>query len=158
MRRIIILLLVSASLLAAPPAHAAMKIRTIAFDPAGRDDGTNRSLNKEWIYIVNTGPSDIQLRGWKIVDAGRDHVYRFPSLFVQDGDTIRLHTGRGRDGAPVCEAGSPCPDDLHFDLYLKLDNYVWNNGGDKARLIRPNGNIVDTCAYGGSSESPVSCQ
>lgn len=111
----------------AAPARAAIKIKKISFDPAGRDDGTNRNLNKEWIYVVNTGPNDIQLKDWKIVDQGRDHVYKFSvRLFLFAGDTIKLHTGRGSDGAPVCEQGQPCPDNAHYDLYWKLDSYVWN--------------------------------
>ena len=141
----------------AAPAHAAIKIRKISFDPAGADDGSNRHLNKEWIKIVNTGPNAVRLRGWKIVDKGRDHVYRFNSVYLEPGDTIRLRTGRGYDGVPACEEGQPCPDNANYELHWKLDNYVWNNDGDRARLIRPNGNVVDSCAYASSASSPKAC-
>lgn len=42
---------------------------------------------------------------------------------------------------------------LHWDL----DNYVWNNDGDRATLKRPNGTIVDRCAYTASADSPYPC-
>jgi hypothetical protein len=143
--------------MAAPPAGAAMKIKRIAFNPPGEDSGTNRHLVREYVYLVNTGPNDVQLRGWKVIDRGRDHVYRFSSLFLEPGDTIHLRTGRGSDGAPVCEEGTECPENAHYDFYWKLDNYVWNNDGDRAKLIRPNGNVVDQCAYSGSADSPAAC-
>lgn len=157
MRRFTVSLLVSASLLNAASAHAGMSLKTLAFDPAGKDDGTNRSLTHEWIYLINDGSNGVQMRGWRIVDRGRDHVYRFGSLFLNPGDTVKLHSGRGSDGAPVCEQGEPCPKHAHYDFYWKLDNYVWNNGGDRARLIRPNGNIVDACTYTASADSPFDC-
>lgn len=151
------LLLVGAFLLSSVPANARMRLHTIAFDPSGQDDGTNRSLNREWIYLINKGSNDVQMRGWRIVDLGRAHVYRFGSLLLSPGDTVKLHSGRGSDGAPVCEQGEPCPTHAHYDFYWKLDNYVWNNRGDRARLIRPNGNIVDACTYTASADSPFDC-
>lgn len=97
------------------------------------------------------------MREWKIVDRGRDHAFRFFPLALEPGDTVRLHTGKGSGGAPVCVEGEPCPENRHYDEYWDLDNYVWNNDGDRARLIRPNGNIVDSCAYTASADSPVAC-
>lgn len=86
---------VVASLFVASPALAAICIKRINFDPAGADSGTNAHLNKEYVYIVNTGPNAVQLRGWKVFDRGRDHVYRFNSLYLEPGDTIHLRSGSG---------------------------------------------------------------
>lgn len=159
MKRIAMLMLTAVVLAAgSTPAFAAIRIKKIAFDPPGRDSGTNRHLNREWILIKNTGPRAKQLRGWKVFDSGRDHVYRFNSIYLEPGDTIRLHTGRGSfDGAPACEEGTPCPEHAHNDFYWGLDNYVWNNDGDRATLKRPNGTIVDRCAYDETADSPAHC-
>lgn len=158
MKRIAVLTLTGVILAAgSTSALAAIKIKKIAFDPPGRDSGTNRHLNREWILIKNTGPNDVQMRGWKVFDRGRDHVYRFRSLSLESGDTIHLRTGRGFDGVPACKEGSPCPDNAHYDFHWGLDNYVWNNDGDRATLKRPNGTIVDRCAYDETADSPAPC-
>lgn len=73
------------------------------------------------------------------------------------GDTIHLRTGRGSDGAPVCEVGTPCPDHAQYDMYWGLANYVWNNNGDVATLKNRAGTIVDRCRYGSSASNPKRC-
>jgi hypothetical protein len=139
------------------PALAAIEIKRISFDPAGADTGANLHLNREYIYLVNTGPRAKQLRGWKVIDKGRDHVYRFGALLLEPGDTIRLRSGRGDDGAPACEVGEPCPEHAHYDFHWGLDNYVWNNDGDRATVKDSEGNVVDRCSYGSTADSPKAC-
>jgi Lamin Tail Domain len=136
---------------------AAVKIKRIRFDPPGPDGGSNQHLNREYIFLVNTGPDAVQLRDWKVADRGRNHRYRFSSLYLEPNDTIHLRTGHGSDGAPVCEAGTPCPDHARYDFHWGLENPVWNNSADRARLIRPNGNVADRCSYSASDSSPVRC-
>ena len=137
-------------------ASAGIRIKRISFDPAGADSGTNRHLNKEFVYLVNTGRTDVQLRGWKVFDRGREHVFRFGPLLLGPDQSIHLRTGRGSEGAPVCEVGTPCGP-ARYDFYWDLESYVWNNDGDRATLIRRNGNIVDRCSYGSSADSPKRC-
>lgn len=158
MKRLTVALLVSTLVLTvgAAPASAGIRIKRISFDPAGADTGTSSHLNKEWVLLKNTGQTDVQMRGWKLFDLGRDHVYRFYSLFLSPGDSVRLRTGRGSDGAPVCEVGEPCGAPV-FNMHWGLDNYVWNNDGDRVTLVRSNGNIADRCRYGASADSPKRC-
>jgi len=141
----------------AGPASAAMEIRRINFNPDGRDSATNSHLNREYIYLVNTGPQAQQLRGWKLFDRGREHVYRFGALHLEPGDTIHLRSGRGNDGAPVCEVGGSCPENTHYDFYWGLTEYAWDNGGDRATLINDAGSVVDRCRYGASASDPKRC-
>ena len=145
-------------LVGAAPANAAVEIRRIQFDPSGEDTGSNRHLNREYIYLVNTGNNAKQLRDWKGFDRDRDHVYRFTATYLEPGDTIRLRTGRGRfDGAPACEVGKPCPENAHYNFYWGLENYVWNNDGDTATLKNDEGAVVDRCRYTASVSSPKRC-
>ena len=91
MKRLVVLALVIALTSAvAAPAAARLRIVKINFDPRGADDGSNRHLNKEFVYLVNRGDRPVQLRGWKVFDAGRDHVYRFRSLYLDPGDRVRI--------------------------------------------------------------------
>lgn len=116
-------------------AGARIKIQTIRYDPPGADSGSNSSLNQEWIALKNTGRRARQLRGWRIHDRGRSHVYRFRRFRLRPGAVVRVHTGRGSD--------------TRRDLYWGLDYYVWNNDGDRATLLKRNGDVVDRCSYGG---------
>lgn len=155
--RCILATAVSVVLIAGSPAGAGIKIKRVQFNPSGPDSGANWHLNREYVYLVNTGSRGVQLQDWRVVDRGWDHVYRFPALYLSPGETIHLRSGKGDDGAPICEAGEPCKPELHYDIYWDLNEYVWNNGGDRVRLIHSNGKIVDRCAYVASSDSPVAC-
>lgn len=151
-------------LVAAVPASAAIKIRKIVFDPAGEDTGDAGHLRKEIIVIKNNGSRAVTIDGWKLHDRGRDHTYvfgdrgqdedAFADITLGPGEYLRLHTGRGQDsGTTGCNGHCF----TYYDFYWDLENYVWNNAGDRARLIRPNGNVVDSCAYTASADSPKAC-
>ena len=157
--------LVAALLVAvAAPAHAAIEITKIQFNPSGRDTGTNRHLREEMVVIKNTGSRAVRLDGWRIVDAGRDHVYVYGDLNRRDdvftdirlrpGGYVRIHSGRGQDTA-TAEVHTNTP--TSYDFYWDLDNYVWNNNGDRATLINDSGNIVDRRRYGSAATNPKRC-
>jgi hypothetical protein len=143
LKRIIICGLVSALavLVVAPAGNAAIRIVKIYFDSPGADTGSNSSLNAEWIRLKNTGTKARSLTNWRIRDRGGDHVYRFGTYTLGAGKTVTIHTGNGSNTAR--------------NRYWRLDNYVWNNDGDKATLKKPNGTIVDTCSYSGAGSFKV---
>lgn len=155
MKRLSVMSLAALALLAAlpAPASAGIEIRKIAFDPKGPDSGTNAHLNKEFVYLENTGARRVDLSGWKLHDKGRDHVYRFSDLRLSPGDTLTLRTGRGDDAAAVC--GGDCP--VYYYSHWNLRHYVWNNRGDVATLRRANGTIADRCRYGRAATNPKRC-
>lgn len=74
------------------------KIQQIQLDPPGSDTGSNTSLNKEYVVIVNTGPGRVTLTGWMLWD--RDgHAYRFPVFAIRGGARVTIHTRRGSNNA-----------------------------------------------------------
>lgn len=152
-----IAVMASVLVVSAAPAHASVEIRRINFNPDGRDTGDNSHLNREFVYLVNTGSRPVQMRGWKIFDRGRAHVYRFGALYLEPGDTIHLRTGDGSDGAPACEVGEPCSNNANYDLHWSLSRYVWGNDGDVATLVDDSGNVRDRCRYGSAASSPERC-
>lgn len=113
----------------------------IYFDPPGADTGSNSSLNDEWIRLKNTGTRARSLTHWRVHDRGRDHLYRFGTYTLGAGKTVTIHTGHGSNTAR--------------NRYWRLDNYVWNNDGDKATLKKPDGTFVDSCSYSGSGSYKV---
>ncbi|MGH3117108.1 MAG: lamin tail domain-containing protein [Gaiellales bacterium] len=124
-------------------ASAAIRIVKIYYDSPGADNGSNASLNAEWIRIKNTGNSARQLNNWRIRDAA-GHVYKFGSLSLPAGAAVKLHTGSGYDSYP-------------HHLYWGQGNYVWNNVKDTAKLKRPNGTVADKCSYNNASASAKVC-
>jgi Lamin Tail Domain len=140
MRRVAPLLaLVIVTALAIPslasPRGGTVHIAEIAVDPPGADNGSNPSLNKEAVVIVNDGTDWVTMTGWTLQD--RDgHVFRFPTFTLWAEGRVTIHNGRGRDNAK--------------NLYWDSDGYVWDNDGDGATLRRGSGSLIDHCAYSGS--------
>jgi hypothetical protein len=155
MRKQAVVLFVSLVVVIALPAAAfgAIRIKKIAFDPPGADTGTNSHINKEWVLIKNTGDNTKQLQGWKLLDRGPDHRYRFGALSLAPGDFVKLHSGSGSHTV-TSGCGGDCA--IHH-YYWGQDNYVWNNGGDRATLKNSAGNVVDRCRYGAAADSPKRC-
>lgn len=153
-RRIAVLLICLLVVGLAAPASAAIRIKRINFNPPGSDSGTNRHLNREWVRIKNTGTRTRSLEGWRLQDRGRDHTYRFGELTLGAGEYVRVHTGRGQDSA-VTGCNGHCF--TYYDFYWDLDNYVWNNDGDRATLKNDDGEVIDRCAYNSSADSPKAC-
>jgi Lamin Tail Domain len=128
--------------LVVPAAPGAIRLARIYYDSPGSDTGSNRSLNAEWVRLKNTGTAGRHLRGWRVRDIS-GHVYVFGRYTLRAGRTVTIHTGRGTN--------------TQRHRYWRLGNYVWNNDRDRATLKKPNGVVVDRCAYGPSSALPKVC-
>jgi hypothetical protein len=127
------------------PVWAASKVRfgIIQYDSPGNDlPVTNAKLNAEWVTIRNHRTTAVQLRGWRVRDTA-GHVYRFGGLRLGAGKAVRLHTGKGTN--------------TRSDRYWGLENYVWNNGGDTARLRNAAGVLIDTCRWTSTGTGRVAC-
>jgi len=135
---------VGALALMATPAQAAgtVKLLKTQYDSPGSDDRSNSSLNAEWMVVKNTNPEAVSLRGWTLRDAS-GHTYTFRSLTLGAGETVRVHTGSGRDTSS--------------HVYWGSGNYVWNNTSDRAELRRPTGTLKDTCTWSTSDDGYVAC-
>ena len=117
-------------LLAASPASAALTITKIYFNPAGADSGDPGHIRKEIVVVKNTGSHAVRLDGW------------------------RIHSGRGQDSATATTHGDA---PTYYDFYWDLDNYVWNNDGDRATLRNFSKEVVGRCSYAASTGSPKMC-
>lgn len=125
------------SLLATAPATAAthqggLHLGKIQYDSPGKDTRSNTSLNAEYVDLHNNGKSALQLKGYRLKD-NTGYTYTFPSVTVAAGRTVRVHTGKGTN------AGA--------HVYWNRGSYVWNNTGDKARLFKPSGTLLDSCSW-----------
>ncbi|WP_274557793.1 lamin tail domain-containing protein [Streptomyces spiramyceticus] len=142
------LAVLAGSLLAATtPAQAAahqggLHLGKIQYNSPGSDTRTNTSLNAEWVEIHNNTRSAIQLRDYKLKD-NTGYTYTFGTYRIGAGATVRVHTGKGTNTAA--------------HRYWGRTSYVWNNTSDKARLIRPSGTQLDSCAWTTSNNGTKYC-
>ncbi|MEW2121798.1 lamin tail domain-containing protein [Streptomyces sp. NPDC005474] len=117
----------------ARPQHPRVEISAVQYDSPGRDDRSNKSLNKEWVEISNTTRNTVNLDGWTLEDES-GHSYTFDDYRLAGRATVRIHTGEGRD--------------TRTDLYQDRRNYVWNNDRDTATLRNDHGRFVDDESWG----------
>ncbi|MFD8688255.1 lamin tail domain-containing protein [Streptomyces sp. NPDC059651] len=113
--------------------QARVVISDVQADSPGRDNGSNRSLNREWIEITNQSRRAVNLDGWTLRSSDGNR-YRFDDVRLAGHATVRVHTGIGRD--------------TRTDLYQDRHHYVWDNYSDTATLRDDRGRTVDTESWG----------
>ncbi|UXY40503.1 lamin tail domain-containing protein [Streptomyces albidocamelliae] len=114
-------------------ARAAVFISEVQYDSPGRDDRSNRSLNREWVEITNSTRRVVNLDGWTLEDED-GHSYTFDHFRLDGRSTVRVHTGIGRDS--------------RTDVFQDRRNYVWDNYSDTATLRNDRDRFVDEVSWG----------
>ncbi|WP_418080485.1 lamin tail domain-containing protein [Streptomyces ambofaciens] len=110
-----------------------VEISDVQYDSPGRDDRSNRSLNKEWVEITNNTRRAVNLDGWTLKDED-GHTYRFRHYRLDGRATVRIHTGQGRD--------------TRTDLFQDRRHYVWDNRSDTATLRNDHRRFIDSDSWG----------
>jgi len=117
------------------PSKDTLVITHVEYDAPGDD---NDNLNGEWVDIENRGSTAADLTGWVLKDESATHRFRFGSGTVLEvGTKMRVFTGCGLDIVSPSFA----------EIYWCEVGAVWNNGGDTAFLLDPEGNIHDEWSY-----------
>lgn len=99
---------------------------------AARGARSNRALNDEWVTVTNEGRRSVSLDRWTLTDSDH-HVYRFRHLTLRGHQSVRVHTGAGRDTGR--------------DLYQGRRSAEFA-GRDTATLRDARGHVVDTDSSG----------
>ncbi|SDD32186.1 lamin tail domain-containing protein [Auraticoccus monumenti] len=143
---LLVLLSLAGALLPTVEAEAAsaVQLRTWVADPSGSDTRSNSHLNKETIVLTNTTSKSVAMAGYRLKDA-QNHTFVFPKGFtLKARASVTVHTGSGTNTGG--------------HLYWKQKNYVWNNTGDTATLLKPTGSTaLDRCTYKKVSSGTVKC-
>ncbi len=108
------------------------------FENAPGDDRENP--NGEYVVIENVGDNAVDLSEWAIRDESTRHRHTFSSIEIAPGEQVRLRTGCGNN-----DLGS----DPMEVFWCDPEPPVWNNGGDTAFLLDPNGAIADNFVVAG---------
>jgi hypothetical protein len=115
------------------PHRSKVEISKAQYDSPGRDDKSNRSLNKEWVEITNNTRHSVNLDGWTL-SAADGRTYTFHHYRLEGRATVRVHTGEGRDN--------------RSDVFQDRRNYVWDNRSDTATLSNDRGRTIDDLSWG----------
>ncbi len=115
-------------------------ITGIQYDPNGPGVADGTDYNGEYVVVQNSTTATLPLGGWLLEDAA-GNTYAFPGQDLGAGQSVTVHSGAGTNTSA--------------DLYAAW-GWTWNNGGDTAELIAPNGTVADTCTYAGGGSS-VAC-
>ena len=117
------------------PSKETLAITHVEYDAPGND---NDNLNGEWVDIENRGSTAADLTGWVLKDESATHRFSFESgMVLEVGTKMRVFTGCGIDIVSPSFA----------EIYWCGNGAVWNNGGDTAFLLDPEGNIHDEWSY-----------
>ena len=111
---------------------------TEVFENAPGDDRENP--NGEFVIIENVGDTTVQMQSWGLRDESTRHRFSFPDVEVGPGERVRIRTGCGSDDR------SADPIEL---FWCDPEPPVWNNDGDLALLLDPNGAIVSEFVVAG---------
>lgn len=115
------------------PTGLRLEITEISWNPPGPDED---DLNGEYLVIVNRAEQPADLGGFTLRDESSSNRYRFPPGWILPArGRAAVHSGSGRDRPGV--------------LYWGSDRPIWNNGGDRAFLLDPAGNIAAEYSYSG---------
>ena len=88
----------------------------------------SKNLDTDTVGIKNMGKTAVNMNGWKLVSVEGNQVYTFPSYNLASGATVYVTSG------PNAKSGGN---------YLKwTGSYIWNNSGDAAKLLNPQGVVV----------------
>ena len=113
-----------------PPAAAQLVITRLNFDGA-----VPTSEADEFVEITNRGGSDQRMAGWRIVSVRAGQTYSFSAgTTIASDQTCRVYTNQ-----------------VHPEwcgLNWGRGSAVWNNAGDRANLVGPDGTVVSSVGYG----------
>jgi hypothetical protein len=115
------------------PERPKVQISAVQYDSPGRDDRSNRSLNREWAEITNTGRRAVNLDGWTLKNED-GHTFTFHHYRLDGRSTVRVHTGEGHD--------------TRSDLFQDRRNYVWDNRSDTTTLRNDHSRFIDDAFWG----------
>lgn len=115
-----------------PSAFAAVQINEISYNPPGTD------ANHEWVEVVNTGSSSVDLSSWKFYQAGNHTLSSYQGSLSIPANGYAVLTGSGA----VFMADHP-----GFSGVVVKTSFSLSNSGEELRMVDGSNATVDTVAY-----------
>ncbi len=89
---------------------------------------SDKDLDVEYIELINSDDEKINLEGWIIVSVKGDQRFTLPLYELEERETVKIYSGNAAKN--------------QTDGIIWTTKYIWNNDGDPARLLNPNGEVV----------------
>ncbi|RKD30865.1 hypothetical protein BET03_13295 [Thermohalobacter berrensis] len=90
-------------------------------------------LKNEIVLIKNKSKADVDLSGWKLISVKGDQIFNFPKGFMLKGNsTIKIVSGSYNKNLVKDNK----------DVLIWTKDYIWNNKGDKGKLIDKYGRVI----------------
>jgi len=125
-----------AGTVSADDADISVRINEVMYNPAGSE------VDGEWIEIVNSGDTEVNVTGWVVTDQDGPDDFVFPSMEIPAGGFVVLHAGSGRNITDFSNGAA--------QFYLFKHSAFLSNSGDDICLM--NGSkVMDYVSYGNSS-------
>ncbi len=86
-------------------------------------------LEKELVVIKNVSDKTIDLTGYVLVSVKGNQQFTFPAIALKPGETVTVTSGKNAQSDPP-----------RYLLWTKQN--IWNNNGDPAKLLAPDGKLV----------------
>lgn len=112
-----------------PVSRPQVVISQVQYNAPGRGD---RALDNEWVTVTNNGRGRVDLSRWTLSDSAR-HTYRFGHVVLGARQSVRVHTGTGRNTTR--------------DLYQDSRGSIWD-AHDTAILRDAAGHVVASKSWG----------
>jgi hypothetical protein len=99
------------------------------------DGAVPSTESDEFVEISNQGSAGQLMTGWRLVSVRAGQTYSFPAITIAAGQICRVYTN-----------------EIHPEtcgLSWGRRNAIWNNEGDRANLVAPDGRVVSTVGYKG---------
>ena len=94
-----------------------------------------RTESDEYVEIRNSGTAAQAMSGFRLVSARAGQTFLFPAMTIAAGQTCRVYTN-----------------EIHPEtcgLSFRYGSAIWNNEGDRANLVDPQGRVIATMGYKG---------
>ncbi|MCB9759337.1 MAG: thermonuclease family protein [Alphaproteobacteria bacterium] len=93
-----------------------------------------QNVNGEYLRVCNITAEPVNLAGYTVTNVAGE-TFTLPDMEIPAGHTFKLVSGKGAHQT----------DPAHqLEVYLGSERPVWNNGFDRATILDPDGEVVDT--------------
>lgn len=117
-------------------ADISVRINEVMYNPSGPE------VDGEWIEILNSGETAVNVSGWVVTDQDGPDDFVFPSMEIPAGGFVVLHAGFGENITDFSSGAA--------QFYLFKHSAFLSNSGDDICLM--NGSrVMDYVAYGNST-------
>lgn len=107
-----------------------IRVTQFVYNPSGNE---NYNANGEFVILENISEKDLNLSGWKILDASK-HKLILPDMIIQPNMKLKIYSGTGSNKLGNSKNTQK--------VYWGNGSAIWNNDGDILTVKDRKNNII----------------